>query len=497
MTDFGLSDGYRVHNGLDQKEVFSLLLWRIFYDPLLCKMKRHGHLCRYRIDSKFIAKSGRIEASGEKTFFLAVGTFVDDMIWVGSSQASMQYILNIANKFFVINNISINNDKTVTILINQKVKDALLLINGSPILIAKKSLRAKAGLPCDFLNEILYYPSLYGLKPFKQVQSEGKLALLILFSNGHSILGHLFDHRFLDLQVLRWFPLNPLQFSVRLYVSPVNNFLAEVHFGVAFSNRIFDKKGKIMDWKTFQHWKQLDPRGPVPYWFSLMSDFMNNSISLGVKAATATKENVLSVLDSDKFSEVCDSLLEVWFNCIKIYTDGSLRCAGSVGVAGGVTTYFSAVNAGIEVKVAGLLSSTLIELQAVVLALKDKNISIEWVKIKEYLNVLGNIGADMLANKATSSSLSLPVKIWERFLVAEKTVISGNVGHFARDFYQLICCAHWKAGLGFNIVPNFMIKEIDWNATVAIWHSDSHMLSGFTSRKSANLHTYLIKAVYK
>ncbi|KAG9292952.1 hypothetical protein G9A89_016314 [Geosiphon pyriformis] len=95
--------------------------------------------------------------------------------------------------------------------------------------------------------------------------------------------------RFLDLQVLGWSLLNPLQFSVKLR-----------HFGVAFSDRLLDKKEKMIDWKHF---------------------------GIGrVRAAAATKENVLSVLDSDKFFEIHNSLLEV-------YTDGSLRCAGSVGVA--------------------------------------------------------------------------------------------------------------------------------------------------------------------
>ncbi|KAG9286603.1 hypothetical protein G9A89_005371 [Geosiphon pyriformis] len=215
-------------------------------------VKKHEQLCGYRIDSRFVAKSGRIEMSEGKTSFLAADAFVNDTIWVKSSQAFMQYILNIANEFFVINNISINNNKTV-----------------------------------------LYHPSLYELKPFEQVQSEEKLVSLILFSNGYGILEHLFNYRFLDLQVLGWSPLNPLQFPVRLHIG----------------------------------------------------------------AATATKEDVLSVLDSDRLSEVRDSLLEIWSDCIEVYIDGSLKCAGSVGVADG-----AAADAGIGVKVTGLLSSTLAEL---------------------------------------------------------------------------------------------------------------------------------------
>ncbi|KAG9300424.1 hypothetical protein G9A89_010049 [Geosiphon pyriformis] len=470
IIDFGLLDSYKVHDGLDQEKVFSPLLWRIFYDPLLCEVKRHEQLWEYRIDSKFVAKSDRIETSGKKTSFLAAGVFVDDTIWVKSSQTSMQYILNIASEFFVINDILINNDK-------------MLLINGMPILIARKgeshqylgiflltedlskpslaqahknvkffsnivlkkaitdkqfcylvlvvlqpivsyhvqfsfvtldvcykwnimirkSLKAKAGLPCDFSSEILYHSSLYRLKSFKQVQSKEKLASLILFSNGYDILRHLFDHRFLDLQVLGWSLLNSLQFSVKLHVSSVNNFLAGM-----------------------------------------------------VGAATATEKNVLSVLDSDRFTEVCDSLLEVWSDCIEVYIDRSLRCAGSVGAVGRAAAYFLAANVGIGVKVAKLLSSTLAELQAVVLALEcvlsscsivlysDSQSAIDvcisktssttpdfhnqcWI---ERLQI-----TDALANEAISSFFFLPVNIWKRFLVAEKTAISGNVCYFAWDLH--------------------------------------------------------------
>ncbi|KAG9292501.1 hypothetical protein G9A89_001574 [Geosiphon pyriformis] len=244
---------------------------------------------------------------------------------------------------------------------------------------------------------------------------------------------------------------------------------------------------------------------------------MNNSVSLGVGAVSATKEDMLSVLNSDKFSEVCDSLLEMWSDCIEVYTNGSLRCASSVKVAGRAAAYFLAVNTDIGVKVSGLLSSTLTELQAVVLALECVSSScsvilysdsqsainaciseafltapdfhnqcwikrLQIVKVKEHSDVLGNIKTNALANETTSLSLSLPVKIQKRFLVAEKT-----------NLHQLICCVYWEAGLGFSIVLDVMIKEIDWDATVTVWHFDLHMLSEFTSRKSANLRTYLMK----
>lgn len=39
MYDHYYTDSYEVGDGLDQGEVWSPILWRIFFDPLLCKLK--------------------------------------------------------------------------------------------------------------------------------------------------------------------------------------------------------------------------------------------------------------------------------------------------------------------------------------------------------------------------------------------------------------------------------------------------------------------------
>ncbi|KAG9290050.1 hypothetical protein G9A89_010356 [Geosiphon pyriformis] len=49
ITDFGLLDGYCVHDGLDQGKVFSLLLWGIFYDLLLCEVKHCYHNNKFKV----------------------------------------------------------------------------------------------------------------------------------------------------------------------------------------------------------------------------------------------------------------------------------------------------------------------------------------------------------------------------------------------------------------------------------------------------------------
>ncbi|KAG9301930.1 hypothetical protein G9A89_020974 [Geosiphon pyriformis] len=280
--------------------------------------------------------------------------------------------------------------------------------------LVRKGLRSKACLPHDFPNAALHHPSLYGLKPFEQVQSEGKVAALMAFSNAFGILGHLFRHRFLDLQVLGWASLDPLQFPVRLRVSPVNNFLAGMVkiflgneltlvnnlptafrspgqfllssvlgkslyfdsvkslkcFGVAFGDRLFDKKGVLLDWKTFRRWKRLDPRGPVPHWFMVSSEFLKGQGYSFSGSVGSVEKLGLDILGFGKFSAVKDGLHDIWSGFFEVFTDGSLRNAGSAEVTCGAAAYFLVLDKSIGVAVHGLLSSIMAELQAVALALE-------------------------------------------------------------------------------------------------------------------------------
>ncbi|KAG9303974.1 hypothetical protein G9A89_005884 [Geosiphon pyriformis] len=330
MPDFGLTDGYVVHDDLDQGEVFSPLLWCIFYDPLLCKVKRQADGCGYRFNSHVISGCGCAESQADVSSFFAADAFVDDTIWVDSSQSVTQHILNVVSEFFNINDILINNDKTVAIFINCDGMASSLLISRSPISIAKKeeshrylgiyllteglskpslakthsdvrffsslvlkkaisnkqlsylvsvvlfpiigyrtqfsyilisscrmwntlickNLRSKSGLPRDFPNDAIHYPSLYGLKTFEQVQAESKLASVVSFTNSVGILGRLFSHQSHDMQVLYWHPLHLLQCPVRVKVNPLNNFLAGVvHI---FSGCDLSLGGSLTS--TFCHW---------------------------------------------------------------------------------------------------------------------------------------------------------------------------------------------------------------------------------------------------
>ncbi|KAG9292195.1 hypothetical protein G9A89_023915 [Geosiphon pyriformis] len=135
MMDFGLSKGYKVYDSLDQKEV-----------------KKHKSFFKYWINSKFIARTGRIESNADLTFYLAAGAF---------------NILNIASEFIELINISINMEKTVVISINPRISNTSLEVSGSPISIAK------TGKAYQYLGIFLSTKDLSGLN-LKKANSDVK-----------------------------------------------------------------------------------------------------------------------------------------------------------------------------------------------------------------------------------------------------------------------------------------------------------------------------------
>ncbi|KAG9301394.1 hypothetical protein G9A89_018066 [Geosiphon pyriformis] len=639
MTDFGLTDGYHVHDKLDQGEVFSPLLWRIFYDLLLCKIKRQESICGYRLISHFISKIGRVESQAGLMLFLAAGAFVDDTIWVGSSQTATQHIFNVASDFFCLNDILINNNKTVAILINYWVAAPYLTICGLPISIAKKDephcyleiflssdglskpslvkaysdvwffinlilrkvildkqfaylvssvlfpivgyriqfsfiplsvcnkwdalickgLKFKSGLPLDFLNDALHHLSLYNLKTFEQIQAESKSASIIAFANLVGVLGHLFSHRSYNLQVLSWRSCHPLLFLVRVRVSSSNSFLAGVvhifsgcdlslsgslvgafclqsgipmslvlgktiffkcvssfrHYGIAFVEQLCNWNGVVFDWTTFKHWKRLDPHCPIPSWFELFVCFLGSIASPFGHSPYKSVYGSSDICQSLGFNVICNDLLNIGAICLSVYTNGSLSNLGIVDMLAGAVVFFEDINSGLSIGVSGLVSSTLVELQTIALALEcvpsfclvdlfldsqaaidacgseflsryhianiihHKNLDVNWVKIKGHSDVSGNERADALAKDAALSAWYLPHLISERFLKTGVDMVSGNSRHFVHNIFRSIHCTHWEVGSGSQIVLGCLHVDIDW---LSIW------MAGF--------YTYFMKALH-
>ncbi|KAG9291040.1 hypothetical protein G9A89_012912 [Geosiphon pyriformis] len=548
----------------DSDEIFSPLLWRIFYDPLLCKVKRQ---------ESFL------------TLFLVAGAFVDDIIW---------YILDIASEFFMINDISINNEKTVTIPINQRIGNASLLISGllisvfcqsgskkgyfgqavfylvsavlQPIvsyrtqfsfvfrsvymkwdMLIRRGLKLKSGLPKDFPNKAFHHPSLYGLKFFEQLQTEYKMASVLCFLNAGGVLSHLFNHRSLDLQVLGWSPIHPLCHPVKLHdfldydmsfgnlsvtvfcfsgetlMSTVlrtflfyNVFSSLKRSGVVFAEQLYTKKEL-----------KLDPKDLVPCWFTLVCGFLEHFFpsddlyNAGLQA--------LDVYSSGEVSKLDQCLYSANMEVISVYMNGLLKNLGLCKIKCGAAAYFSDLNLGIGTRISGIMSSTMVELQAIALALEcvpsDSSVVvyldsqtaldacvaesalvsldfynccwIEWCGIiKGHSGVISNECANKLANLAVSSDLALSVLVKERFVKAGGMAVFGNIHHFVCEIFRFVNCVYWKVGLDFDVINNSLLGDVDWSHTALVWHSDSHMVAGFINKSTASLCSYFLKALY-
>ncbi|KAG9297128.1 hypothetical protein G9A89_019409 [Geosiphon pyriformis] len=528
-NNFGLMDDYHVHNSLDQREVFSPLLWQKFYDPLLCEVKHQES----------------------------------------------------------INDISINNDKTVAILINSRVSNSSLSISvrvHSDVrfftnLVLKKAvpdkqflylvsavlhpivgyrtqfsfvpvgLKLKSGFLLDFPSDTIHHSFFYSLKSFLQCQSEGK--------------------------ILCWQPIHSLVSLVRIRVNVSNNFLADMvhilfdcklslggslassfqlhsrvlmsvvlgeslfckflsslwHYGVVFINQFHDCNGG----------KRLDSYGLVPKWFDLSVVFFETLYSSPLVLAGA---GPLDICGSNDFVSICDCLSQVDADSLSVYTDGLLKILDMVGCRAGAAAFFEDINLGLGVSIYGLLLSTLTELQAIVLALEcmpvaysvhlfsdsqmalntcrsefdlvcpdfhnqcwikrrhirnvihSKNLRIKWHKVKGHSGISGNDCTNSIANAVSLSNWYLPLRVSEHFLLADDNIVSGNFRHFVHDVFHAVCHAHWEVGSGSGFLDGGLCSDVNWLCFSKVWHPNLHIATGFTSRLTADIRTYFIKALH-
>ncbi|KAG9284353.1 hypothetical protein G9A89_023610 [Geosiphon pyriformis] len=390
MTDFGLTDDYSIHNGLDQGEVFSPLLWCIFYDPFLYEVKHQKSVCGYRLNSHFVFRSGHAESQAGFFTFFAAGAFVDNMIWVGSSQAATQHILNVVSEFFRINDISINNDKTVAIFINSRISNPSLFISGSLISIAKK------GKSHQYLGIFL--------------STDG-------FSKPNLAKAHS-DIRFFSNLVLK--------------------------------KAVSDKQFLYLVLAVLHPIKKLDPCGPVPEWFGHSVVFLSGA---PLSSLALCGVGPIDICGSDDFVSVCDHLSRVGANNLSVYTDGLMKNLGTTGCRAGAVAFFEDIDLGLGVHVQGLILSTLAELQTIALAL-------ECVPVDHSVCLFLDSQA---ALDACKSEINL---------------------------------AHWEVGSGSGFLAGDLHSDVNWLTSSGVWHLDLHMATGFTSRHTVDIRTYLMKALH-
>ncbi|KAG9304397.1 hypothetical protein G9A89_019959 [Geosiphon pyriformis] len=428
MTNFSLTDGYHVHDGLDQGEVFSPLLWRIFYDSLLCEVKRQGSVYGYRLNSHFAGLSS----------FFAAGAF------------------------------------TVAIPINSRVSNLFLSISGSLISIAKKG-ESHWYLGIFLSTEGLLKPSL--AKANSDCQSESKIALLISFANSIEILGHMFSHKSHDLQVLCWQPIHPLISPTRIRVSVSNNFLAGV-------------VSILLDCKL-----SLGGSLASAFWFCggvLMSVVLGESLFF--KFLPSLRRYGVAFVDQLRDRHVGVGPVNI---CGSDDLCLSLKNLGTTGCKAGAAAFFEDINLGLGISVQDLMLSILAELQTIALALEyvpvahsvclfsDSQTVLD-AYMSECRHIRNVIRTDSIADAVTFYNWFLSSCVDKCFLLADNSIVSGNSRHFARDIFHAVCQAHWEVSSSSEFLPKDLHLDVDWPSFSRVWHSDLHMATGFTNRRTAD-----------
>ncbi|KAG9298925.1 hypothetical protein G9A89_015947 [Geosiphon pyriformis] len=430
--------------------------------------------------------------------------------------------------------------------------------------VSKSSLKLKANLPKNFPNKALYYPELYGLKTFKQVLAENLLAGLVMFANANKIFSELFEHRAIELQTISWMLWHPLKFPIKLLVNSMNCFLAgttrvfklcnlllggnlpdvfwarnsiavlnvlgfESYLGIAkslrrysmvFMDQLLNCHSKCFTWNTFYRWKKLNPRGLIPVWFtSLVKFIVEGKLSNGVLLSPCS----ISTDSLCDFGYVDKHLLNSGLGSITIYTNGSVKNLGLVQACSGTVTYFLDVDTSVGVKVNGLLSSTLVELQTIALALKcalldlckfvysiagldfhdkcwikkehihcvifKKNLLVTWIKVKGHSGIIGNKPANFYTDAVIISESFLPLVVSYCFFNVEGRPVSRNTYHVAKKLFNAVYSVGWEARCIGSIINVSLYDCFDKAKTFCI-------KSGYTNTASVTLWSYFIKVLY-
>ncbi|KAG9284053.1 hypothetical protein G9A89_022827 [Geosiphon pyriformis] len=276
-----------------------------------------------------------------------------------------------------------------------------------------------------------------------------------------------------------------------------------VVLGESLFYKLCDCFGSVFSWHIFKKWKRLDPHGLVPKWFDISVAFL---VALHFSPSASAGIGPLDICGSNDFVSVCNRLFWVSADSLFIYIDGSLKNLGTVSCRAGAAVFFKNINLGLGVSVQSLMSFTLMELQAIALAL-------ECVPVACSVHLFLDSQAALDACRSESDLVCpdfcnqcwvkcrhiknyLPPCVDEHFLLADGSIVSGNFRHFVRDVFYAVCQMHWEVGSGSGFLDSDLHSNVDWLCSSKVWHPDLHMTTGFTSRLTAEARTYLIKTLY-
>ncbi|PKY12854.1 hypothetical protein RhiirB3_424566 [Rhizophagus irregularis] len=110
LTPFGKTESYDLLIGIDQGEVISLLLWTIYFDPLLTELSS-SVISPYIWSSGIPANILNINNNDDVAVPITQLTYMDDSTLIAFSLTGLEQLLSIARDFYFLNNITANFSK--------------------------------------------------------------------------------------------------------------------------------------------------------------------------------------------------------------------------------------------------------------------------------------------------------------------------------------------------------------------------------------------------
>jgi len=137
ITFYGLTDEYKVNDGIDQGDAISPLLWRIFYDPLLEAVRKSK--LGYLMSTEIFNNNCEIQTNLEQRIYTTA--YMDDTVWIASNKKELQHILNLTSEFCQIVDIKVNPSKSQVIHINPSSmeKHTPVFVDAQPVYPMEKS----------------------------------------------------------------------------------------------------------------------------------------------------------------------------------------------------------------------------------------------------------------------------------------------------------------------------------------------------------------------
>ncbi|KAG9304762.1 hypothetical protein G9A89_003936 [Geosiphon pyriformis] len=175
---------------------------------------------------------------------------------------------------------------------------------------------------------------------------------------------------------------------------------------------------------------------------------------------------VLNMLSFESYLNMANyvnkHLLNSGLGFITVYTDSSVKDLGSLDACGNVATYFLNVNTSIGIKMDGLLSLTLVELQTIALALES----------------------------------FLPLMMSYCFLNVEDRSVIGNAYYVVKNLFNAVYSVGWETRCVGRIIGAELCGHFDKAKTFCVWHPNGKIRSDCICTVLVALWSYFIKAFY-